>query len=243
MLLQVNMAFELKQQLKLFQQLVMTPQLQQAIKLLQLSRLELTDLIRQEIDENPVLDEKMESEESEPVSEKDEPVTVADTNVEIPEMKNEFDWKDFVDSSIRPSTGTYTGGGEDKEQYDSIITREDTFSDHLLWQLRLQDLNDKEMEIGENIIGNLNPDGYLKASVEEVAAATGAECELVEKIRDRIKSFDPVGVASLDLQECLLVQAELLTGNNTLIKQILTEHLKNLERKNIRLLQRAFRYH
>jgi len=239
MLLQVNMAFELKQQLKLFQQLVMTPQLQQAIKLLQLSRLELTDLIRQEIDENPVLDEKMESEESEPVSEKDEPVTVADTNVEIPEMKNEFDWKDFVDSSIRPSTGTYTGGGEDKEQYDSIITREDTFSDHLLWQLRLQDLNDKEMEIGENIIGNLNPDGYLKASVEEVAAATGAECELVEKIRDRIKSFDPVGVASLDLQECLLVQAELLTGNNTLIKQILTEHLKNLERKKYQIIAKS----
>lgn len=232
------MAFELKQNLKLSQQLVMTPQLQQAIKLLQLSRLELTDLIRQEIDENPVLDEKLESESGEQKTDKDELETANESSDDLPEVKNdnEFDWKDFVDNSINPSTGSYSVGDEDREQYDSIATKPDTFVDHLSWQLRLHDLNDKEMEIGEYIIGNINRDGYLKASLEEVASAAGVEIELVEKVRSKIQYFDPVGVSSLDLQECLLVQAELLPGDNTLIKKILTNHLKNLERKKYQVI-------
>ena len=239
------MAFELKQNLKLSQQLVMTPQLQQAIKLLQLSRLELTDLIRQEIDENPVLDEKMESEPAEQGAEKDELAAANESTDVLPEVKNEneFDWKDFVDNSINPSTGSYSAGGEEREQYDSIATKPDTFVDHLFWQLRLHDLNDKEMEIGENIIGNLNRDGYLKASLEEVASAAGVDIELVEKVRSKIKYFDPVGVSSLDLQECLLVQAELLHGDNTLIKKILTDHLKNLERKKYQVIAKDLQIH
>ena len=125
------MAFELKQNLKLSQQLVMTPQLQQAIKLLQLSRLELTDLIRQEIDENPVLEEKMESESGEQGEDKDELSTANESAEAFPEVKNdnEFDWKDFVDNSINPSTGSYSAGGEDREQFDSIATKSDTFVD------------------------------------------------------------------------------------------------------------------
>jgi RNA polymerase sigma-54 factor len=239
------MAFELKQTLKLSQQLVMTPQLQQAIKLLQLSRLELTDLIRQEIDENPVLDEKMESESGEQGAEKDELSAANETSKDLSEVKNdnEFDWKDFVDNSINPSKGSYSAGGEEREQYDSIATKPDTFVDHLFWQLRLHDLNDKEMEIGENIIGNLNRDGYLKASLEEVASAAGVDIELVEKVRSKIKYFDPVGVSSLDLQECLLVQAELLPGDNTLIKKILTDHLKNLERKKYQVIAKDLQIH
>jgi len=239
------MAFELKQNLKLSQQLVMTPQLQQAIKLLQLSRLELTDLIRQEIDENPVLDEKLESESDEPGEVKDELAVANESSIDQPEVKNdnEFDWKDFVDNSINPSTSSYLSGGEDREQYDSIATKPDTFVDHLLWQLRLHDLNDKEMEIGEYIIGNLNRNGYLKASLEEVASAAGVEIELVEKVRLKIKYFDPVGVSSLDLQECLLVQAELLHGDNMLVKKILTNHLKNLERKKYQVIAKDLQIH
>lgn len=239
------MAFELKQTLKLSQQLVMTPQLQQAIKLLQLSRLELTDLIRQEIDENPVLDEKLESEPAEQGADKDELAVANESADALPEVKkdNEFDWKDFVDNSINPSTGSYSAGGEDREQYDSIATKPDTFADHLFWQLRLHDLNDKEMEIGEYIIGNLNRDGYLKATLEEVASAAGVDIELVEEVRSKIKYFDPVGVSSLDLQECLLVQAELLHGDNTLIKKILTDHLKNLERKKYQVIAKDLQIH
>jgi len=239
------MAFELKQTLKLSQQLVMTPQLQQAIKLLQLSRLELTDLIRQEIDENPVLDEKMESESGEQGEDKDELAAANESADTLPEVKNEneFDWKDFVDNSINPSTGSYSAGGEDREQYDSIATKPDTFVDHLFWQLRLHDLNDKEMEIGEYIIGNLNRDGYLKATLEEVASAAGVDIELVEEVRSKIKYFDPVGVSSLDLQECLLVQAELLHVDNRLIKKILSDHLKNLERKKYQVIAKDLQIH
>ena len=233
------MAFELKQHLKLSQQLVMTPQLQQAIKLLQLSRLELSDLIRQEIDENPVLDEKMESEENDTSSGSTDADSSETPDVELPEMKNDFDWKDYVDNTVRPSYGTYTGGGEEKEQFDSIITREDTFSDHLIWQLRLHDLSVKEMEVGEYIIGNLNADGYLKATIDEIAAATCVDLPLVEKVRAKIKRFDPVGVSSLNLQECLLAQADFLPGDSTLVKNILTSHLKNLERKKYQVIAKS----
>ncbi|MFC1591712.1 hypothetical protein ACFL43_04245 [Thermodesulfobacteriota bacterium] len=98
---------ELKQQLKLSQQLVMTPQLQQAIKLLQLSRLELSDLIRQEIDENPVLDESMEAPGPEKEGAESESANESEPAAET-ESQPEFDWQDYVDKSIKPSSG---GGG------------------------------------------------------------------------------------------------------------------------------------
>jgi RNA polymerase sigma-54 factor len=187
----------------------------------------------------------MEVESGEQGEDRDELSAVNESSEVLPEVKNdnEFDWKDFVDNSINPSIGSYSSGGEDREQFDSIVTNADTFVEHLSWQLRLHDLNDKEMEIGEYIIGNLNRDGYLKASLEEVAFAAGVNIKLVEKVRSKIKYFDPVGVSSFDLQECLLVQAELLQCDNTLIKKILKKHLKNLERKKYQVIAKDLQIH
>jgi RNA polymerase sigma-54 factor len=87
------------------------------------------------------------------------------------------------------------------------------------------------MEVGEYIIGNLDRDGYLKTSLEETALDTGADRQLVEKVYRKIQKFDPVGVGSQNLSECLLAQAELLPGKNTIVKKILLQHMKYLERK------------
>jgi len=196
---------ELKQQLKLSQQLIMTPQLQQAIKLLQLSRLELSDVIRQEIDENPVLDETLESDAnttdaaetaSETTDTAEEPQTTSD---------DEFNWEDYVDQNARPASGgTYSGGADDRDDFDPGITRQTTFEEHLLWQLRMHTMDEAGLVVGEYIIGNLNNDGYVQVTPQEIAAATGYDLETVEGVREKIKKFDPVGVGSLTLQECLL---------------------------------------
>ena len=228
---------ELKQQLKLTQQLVMTPQLQQAIKLLQLSRLELSDLIAQEINENPVLDETLEPE----LEAKDERGDQVDETAEREDLKTDpvedFDWRNYVDRSFGPSGGGYFDGGE-REDYSPSITKKTSFADHLLWQLHLHDLSDQEMEIGEYIIGNINKDGYLLLTPDEVAADLGVERQCVEDVRRRIIRFDPVGVAALNLSECLLAQADLLPCDSELIKLILLNCMKELERKKYQVIAR-----
>lgn len=229
---------ELKQQLKLSQQLVMTPQLQQAIKLLQLSRLELSDAIQQEIDENPVLDETTESEEGSKESGEDLSGDSAEAKQNEPEAKSDFDWKDYVASTITPSRGSYASN-TDREEFEPIITKKASFSDHLLWQLRLHELSENELEIGEYIIGNLDKDGYLQATFDEVVLHTGSDLELVEKVLKLIKGFDPVGVASQNLQECLLKQAEMLPGDNSLIKKILLHYMKDLERRKYQAIAKG----
>ena len=226
---------ELKQQLKLSQQLVMTPQLQQAIKLLQLSRLELSDLITQEINENPVLDEAL---PQEPEAKDD-----SEDRIEEPSAKEErkaeptedFDWRNYVDRSTGSSGSGYFDGGE-QEDYTPAITRKTSFADHLLWQLHLCDFGDQDMEIGEYIVGNLDKDGYLLLSPDEVASDLGVDRQRVEDVRRRIIRFDPVGVSSCDLAECLVAQAELLPCNSVLIKQILLQCMKELERKRYQII-------
>lgn len=228
---------ELKQQLRISQQLVMTPQLQQAIKLLQLSRLELTDLLRQEINENPVLEEIVEANGAETNVSEGTPETQVESARETPEAKAEFDWQDYVDRSVTPSRGTFYES-EDRDDFEPVITREPSFADHLLWQLHLHELSDQEIEIGEHIIGNLDKDGYLQTTVEEIAREIGCAEETVEAVLKKVQKFDPVGVASRSLQECLLTQVEMLLGDMVVIKEILQNHMKDLERRRYQVIAR-----
>jgi len=221
---------ELKQQLKLSQQLVMTPQLQQAIKLLQLSRLELSDVIRQEIDENPVLDEMLEND----TAAADAPETSSDTlDAAEPGQTpaDDFDWQNYIDRTARPAPVGYAVGTDERDDFEPGITRPTTFEEHLLWQLRMQRMDESGLLIGEYIIGNLNSDGYLLVNPQEIAAATGQNIETVETVRETIKKFDPVGVASRNLQECLLAQCDLLPDGNHLVRRILRDCMRDLERK------------
>jgi len=226
---------ELKQQLKLTQQLVMTPQLQQAIKLLQLSRLELSDLITQEINENPVLDETLapDVEVKDDSGQIEEPV--ADKKNDTP--ADDFDWRDYVDRSVAPTAGSYFDA-EEREEYTPAITGKTTFADHLLWQLHLHSLSDQEMDIGEYIIGNLDKDGYLLLSPEEIATDLGVDLQAVEDVRKKVIRFDPVGVASRNLAESLLAQADILPCDSVLVKEILRTSMKELERKKYSVIAR-----
>ena len=172
------MAIEMRQQMKMSQQLVMTPQLQQAIKLLQLSRLELQDVVRQELEENPILDEVIEQEEvREPeqleLREKEaEPESAASDFQEVRagEETREADWDSYIDG-YNYSSGEQYYDDEDRPSFENLLTKKSTLFDHLIWQLSLTRLTDREMAIGGEIIGNIDEDGYLRAALEDVAQA------------------------------------------------------------------------
>lgn len=236
------MALELKQQLKLSQQLIMTPQLQQAIKLLQLSRLELLETIQQELEVNPLLEE-VESFEVEEVENKEAQPAESYQEVEISEkVREDFDWESYLDDY---STGTpvlvESDPNKELPSYDHRLTKQASLDEHLLWQLRFSDANDAEREIGAIIIGNLDKDGYLDATVEEIAEMARASATDVEAVLAKIQVLDPIGVAARDLRECLLVQARSLNLQDDLAIQIIDKHLHFLESKNYNALVRALK--
>lgn len=242
-------ALELKQQLKLSQQLIMTPQLQQAIKLLQLSRLELLETISQELETNPLLEEVQEDVadarelEDDSLSEGEVPAQDSFQEVEVVEkVREDFDWESYLDeySSGSPVV-VETDPNKEWSSFDTRLSLPDSLGDHLAWQLRMSDMTDLEKEIGVHIIGNLNRDGYLDATVEEIAESTGAQAEDVIRVLQKIQVFDPMGVAARDLQECLLVQARNLVPPNDLVVEILSNHLHFLESKNYTALVRALK--
>ncbi|MGD9505622.1 MAG: RNA polymerase factor sigma-54 [Syntrophobacteraceae bacterium] len=236
------MALELKQQLKLSQQLIMTPQLQQAIKLLQLSRLELLQTIQQELEINPLLEE-VESQEIEEVETPEGATEDAYEEVEISEkMRDDFDWETYLDDY---STGTpvlvESDPGKEYPSFDQRLTKPASLEDHLLWQLRLSDVTDEEKEIGGVIIGNLNTDGYLEASLDEIAEMAEVDKEAVASVLAKVQVLDPIGVAARDLRECLLIQARSVTPQDDLAIEIIDKHLHYLESKNYAALVRTLK--
>ncbi|MCK8600168.1 RNA polymerase factor sigma-54 [Desulfoferrobacter suflitae] len=233
------MALELRQQLKLTQQLIMTPQLQQAIKLLQLSRLELLETINQELEANPMLeevqDEVNEAEKAEVAPEE------SFQEVEISEkMREDFDWESYLEE-YNTSTPVLIERDPNKEwpSYDHKLTLPASLENHLIWQLRLSDMSEAEKEIGSYIIGNLNRDGYLEATLEEIATMGEVGVDEVAGVLARIQVFDPIGVAARDLRECLLIQANSLEPQDDLVIRIIEDHLHFLESKNYQALVRA----
>ncbi len=243
------MALELKQQLKLTQQLVMTPQLQQAIKLLQLSRLELVETVRQELETNPVLEETTyELEETEEVlaSEKDKKSEKAEEQIEEVQVKEEtpedFDWESYIEEySVGSPAIVENEYFKELPPLENRLVKKTSLDSHLIWQLRLSDVGAEEKEIGSIIIGNLNRDGYLKASLEEIAEMGNTSVEEVEKVLRKIQEFDPLGVAARDLKECLLIQARNLDPPNELVIAIIERHLHNLENKNFYAISKALK--
>jgi RNA polymerase sigma-54 factor len=239
-------ALELRQQLRLSQQLIMTPQLQQAIKLLQLSRLELLETIHQEMETNPMLEEMQEEsgENDTGIEEAKEPAEEFKEIQVLESMRQDFDWESYLDEY---NTGTpvlfETDPNRESPSYDHRLTLPDTLQEHLFWQLRLSDMSESDKEIGMFIIGNLNADGYLDASLEEIATMAEVSENAVEQVLLRVQLFDPVGVGARNLQECLLVQARGLDLNDDLAISIIEHHLHYLETKNfqglVRMLKRA----
>ncbi|MDU0459848.1 MAG: RNA polymerase factor sigma-54 [Geobacteraceae bacterium] len=241
------MAMEMRQQLKMSQQLVMTPQLQQAIKLLQLTRLELQDLVRQELEENPLLEETTETED---ISEPDV-LETAELEIEPSENSVEFhevetgeetlrDWDSYLDG-YNYSSGEQYSGDDDRPSFENLLTRQGTLIDHLLWQLHMGQYSEMDVRVGEVIIGNIDESGYLRASLPEIAAASNASEDDVLDVLECIQEFDPPGVAARDLRECLLIQARFMGMKGSVVEGILLNHINDLEKRNYKQIARALK--
>jgi RNA polymerase sigma-54 factor len=250
---------EIKQHLRLSQQLVMTPQLQQAIKLLQLSRMELADVVREEILENPVLEDvgeggadatKAEAASIEAASGAER---AGETELPVPDASpdgapataevqadtragdavNDFDWDTYLESQSNAAPmPSYKSNNEDLPSIESTLTRGASLADHLEWQLKLGHFTQEEDGIGTLIIGNLTADGYLEEPLGDLAEEARVSLDVAESVLRRIHEFDPIGVAARSLKECLLIQARHFGIDDEVLVGIIERHLSNLEKKN-----------
>ncbi len=240
------MELQLRQQLRLTQQLIMTPQLQMAIKLLQLNRLELVDMVSQELEQNPALEEAPEETVSDELLTDAVEPEAAETppaqEVTIDEnINNDVDWSNYMDEYNSSGRTHFESEERNTPQFEAFIAKKESLNDHLLWQL-LMTIPTKEVEtIGSLIIGNLNKDGYLEISVEEIALTGNFDAAKVEEILLLLQTFNPIGVCARDLSECLLIQTRRLGIEDPIIIAIITDHIKHLENKNYKEITRALK--
>ena len=258
---------KLRLDLRLSQKLIMTPQLQQAIKLLQLSRLELQQTLTQHLMENPLLEEvQADLEEGEAPTLEDsgqdkKEVGPSEGGAEEPQAENTdppedpppTGWEDYFDSDRRAGDVEYPAASQDEfPSYDQTLTKPTSLEDHLLWQLALSGLIGREKSIGQMIIGNLDDDGYLRTPLDEIATEAGASVEEVESVLKHVQTFDPAGVGARDLRECLLIQLSHLDRDpigavgrragvlgGSLVESIVSNHLKDLEKKQYGRIAKA----
>ena len=241
------MALELRQQLKLTQQLIMTPQLQMAIKLLQLSRLELMDVIRQEIEENPALEEMQEAaveEKSVEVTtrESDTPVSSEIKEVTIEDkIHDEIDWANYLDEYNSAGKTHFESEKKDRPGFETFLASRTTLRDHLLWQLAMTDLTPEQETIGSLLVGNLDEKGYLDATVEGIAQRGNIDPQKVADVLALLQTFDPIGICARDLKECLLIQVRHFKIDNGLVTHIIDHHLNHLENKNYKAISSALK--
>jgi RNA polymerase sigma-54 factor len=239
------MALELRQQLKLTQQLIMTPQLQMAIKLLQLSRLELMETIRQELEENPALEEIQEApldeNQAEPVERASDDTGAAQEVTIEEKIPDDIDWANYLGEYNTPGRFQIESESKESPKFEAFIAPKESLNEHLFWQLLMTRPTSQEEKIGSIIIGNLNSDGYLDVSVEELSRICESRPETIERVLNLIHKFDPIGVGARDLKECLLLQVKELKVDNTLVSEIIKNHLGHLEKKNYKAICRALK--
>ena len=223
------MAISQKLHTKLVQKLILTPSLQQAIKLLPMSTLELSDLLNQEMVENPLLEE-VPTEELQPAeqqqAEKPDVEKPAEKTDAWDDQDYEYFFGDYLDDGYRPRTPTEV---KELPPIENTLSTGQSLSSHLLWQLSMQTDDALMREIGEAIIGNLDDDGYLVATVDDIAGMGPWSTADVERALTLVQSFDPIGVAARDLQECLLLQLRHLGMGGTPAERIVTEHMRLLQ--------------
>jgi RNA polymerase sigma-54 factor len=231
----------LKQQLhqRQVQRLILAPALQQAIKLLPLTNLELIEIIDAELSQNPMLETQEEEapEKQQEETEKENPAEATESEAYdaeslIEDKEFETFFQEYFDDGFR----SLSFEKKEAPMLENFVSRSLSLWDHLDWQANLTFFDPKEKEIAQYIIGNINEDGYLTVSPDELCASTGADLEQVEAIREKIKNFDPVGVGSLSLQESLLVQMEYFGIEDPVTKKIVQDHLFLLEKSDFSLL-------
>lgn len=251
------MQLELRQSLnlKLQQQLVMTPQLQQAIRLLQLSRMELVDAINAELEQNPALEEELRPEpqsmEVEANIQGEDPLAAK----EAPDMDrqkevsgdsdnaNDIDWQQWLEqyNSTAPTGGIKRESSEDLPNLEQTVSADETLQQHLEWQLNMLDLVEADREIALEIIGSLDEHGFLSGErpTEEIAIRLEVSVDHVERVLAIVQGFDPVGIAARDLTECLLIQLKVMNNQDKLVDRMIRLYLTELEKRNFHAIAKA----
>jgi len=226
------MAMEMRLSQKLVTKLVMTPMLQQAIKLLPLARMELAQLVRQEITENPILEELAEEDEMEKEG-LEEPEANLAAEEAVPEeqapLNQEQDWDNFIQSNI--DRGSSVDSYTENPSIEATYKKEPSLADHLHWQMSLSLDSEADKYIGACIVGNIQNDGYLCTDITEIAETVGCPPEDVERVLSVIQGFEPTGVGARSLQECLLLQLRALPDRDPLAEKLVKSYLERLEER------------
>jgi RNA polymerase sigma-54 factor len=248
------MAMEARLSLRQSQRVVMTPLLQQAIQLLQLSTLELQEVVQQELLENPLLEELPENPEA-PEAQDGQPAAEAATvpttepiTPEVPPREEEQRGTDdlpfdltavmFDDHEERSLVAQ-----EDRDElpFENMVRSVSSLGDHLDEQLRFATEDPVVRQIGEEIIGNLDEDGYLRAELSEIATRCGVDVATVEPVLAMVQAFDPPGVAARNIQECLLIQLKSDPNPDPVSVEIVEQHFEDLTRRRYPDIARALR--
>lgn len=228
--------------------LVMTPMLQQALKILQLPTLELANLVRTELDDNPMLEESEDREaaEAEPVPEEETGSTEADHTSEV-ELSpdgtgpNGFDKEEW--DRYFPAEDEYVLPKQEQETTSEFtqtqVTRPPTLEENLLWQLRLVCRGEEEFRIGEFIIGNLDDRGFLALPLADVAQQAKATEDMVADVLALVQSLEPAGIAARNVTESLLIQLRNLPERNPLAEAIVERHFEAMEKRQVDKIARA----
>src|SRR5574341_239276 len=221
------MAFETKLRMLQQQRMIMTPMLQEAIRLLTLTRMDLIQELRTQLEVNPVLEEVLDGlEEPEPAPAATEAEGEGREDGQDP--VSEFDWESYLESTsdYRPPPPR-----EEIERLDAEanLTRGLSLQEHLEFHLYLSTSDPKLREWGALLIGNIDDRGYLKEPLEELATASGVAAGDLERALRLVQTFEPTGVGARDLRECLLIQLDMLPDVNPLARAIVTDHLAELE--------------
>ena len=235
------MAMELKlsTNLRMSQKLVMTPMLQQAIKLLPLARLELAQQIRQEITENPVLEEIIEEDELQDETDGEAEIAEPKENFEVTDEKNkgeehtlenpDMDWDTYFQDNI--DRGSSAENYTEQPTIETTHQKEPSLQEHLLWQLNLSVDNDRMSFIGSCIIGNINADGYLNANINDIGEISHADESEVLTVLKIVQEFEPLGVGARSLQESLKIQAQADSNCTPLVLKLIENYLDRLEER------------
>ena len=238
---------ELSQRLKLAQKLVMTPQLRQAIKLLQLGRLELTDALQAEIEQNPMLEEAPEPLEPPPNPESlSAPETTDSAELPVtapvagddPAKVAEVNWEDYANNFDSDFSFAHETPPADAPSQFDFISSKPGLASHLQWQLTHLDLNEEDTKLTHFIIGNLDGHGFLECDIDDICAYGKCSPETAEAALRLVQSLDPPGVAARDIRESLLLQLEHKGLEETLAYRIVDEHMNLLETRNYAMIAR-----
>ncbi|HKF52058.1 MAG TPA: RNA polymerase factor sigma-54 [Candidatus Acidoferrales bacterium] len=234
-----------KLNLRLAQKQILTPGLVQMVSVLALNRLELREMINQEITENPMLevlgDDGVVSEDY-----TDETFVKEETE-KVPEAEganpfDEFDVSSFFTKYL--DTPAASGASNEHEEiekpgFDKFLSSPQSLADHLMWQLSVSICSEQVRKAAELIIGNLDENGYLMTTLEEIAQQNEYTMDDVEEALAVVQEFDPPGVAARDLKECLIMQLKLVDPQNTLAQQIVGDYLKMLQNNQLKEIARA----